>query len=233
MQKKAKKARKKNKLPPRDSWIALEPGRSIKIDASLQQDWGEKTRALRQARGATLAACFEVEYQVDLVLCEALFPGVDGPNSSPSDRVTLTVQEGKARKGLFDELILKDAPMAMISFRFKVELLGRLASRIPPVQAAMPEELLAKLDKVRRVRNRFAHYPVSFVPEGDPPNQRLSARLVCRDKTLVLDDEFFRRHSELFTDVMAGLEQTLKNLREGGAGAEQRPVSASRNRQTP
>ena len=199
-------SKKKTQLPPRDSWIALSPGESVHIDAEFQKKWHKETSEFREVRGNFLAGCFEIEYQLDLLLGEILFPGLDN--------VPLTIESGKVLKELFDELILKGGSLSLISFGFKIDLFKKSSSQIPILQSILPERLGNKLDKIRKIRNRFAHYPITFKPVGDPPNQNLSARLMCRQKTIILDQEFFDRYSKLFGAVMTELEETLRKLRE-------------------
>ena len=207
-------SKKKTQLPPRDSWIALSPGESVHIDAEFQKKWQKETSEFREVRGNFLAGCFEIEYQLDLLLGEILFPGLDNPDAKPTDNVPLKIESGKVLKELFDELILKGGSLSLISFGFKIDLFKKSSSQIPILQSILPEGLGNKLDKIRKIRNWFAHYPITFKPVGDPPNQNLSARLVCRHKTIILDQEFFDRYSKLFGAVMTELEETLRKLRE-------------------
>jgi len=207
-------SKKRTQLPPRDSWVEISPGESVYIDAKFQEKWHKETRAFREVRGNFLAACFEIEYLLDSLLSEALFPGLENPDAKPTDNVPLTMESGKVLKNLFDELILKGVSLSPISFGFKIDLFKRLSSQIPALQSNMPEGFGNKLDEVRKIRNRFAHYPITFNPVGDPPDQKLLAKLVCRDKTLILNQDFFDKYSKLFGTVMTGLEEILQKLRE-------------------
>lgn len=206
--------KKKTQLPPRDSWIALAPGKSLTIDAEFQKKWHQQTKEFREVRGNFLAACFEIEYQLDLLLGETLFPGLENPDAKPTDNVPLTVESGKALKELFDELILKGGTLSQISFAFKIDLFQKLASNIPALSTIVPENLANKLDKVRSIRNRFAHYPITFEPDSESQNPTLTTKLVCRDKTITLDQEFFDHYGKIFAEVMRGLEETLEKLRQ-------------------
>ena len=205
--------KKKTGLPPRDSWIRLAPGKAIRIDESLSKIWNEKRREWREVRGNILAACFEVEYLLDQVLRVVFFPRLD---EAPSEKDTRghhmeANEDAQALERLFDELFLKSA---LISFRRKIDLLRDLSSRIPALQRLMPKDIVYKLDKIRDVRNRFAHYPVTFTPVGDPPIQELCASLVCGDKELTLDKNFFDEYNPLFSSILAEMEEMLKRLKE-------------------
>ena len=205
---------KKKPIPPRDSWIALPAGDELSIDPKFLQHWNNQTKRFREVRGNFLGSCFGIEFQLDSLLAETFFPGLDDPHASPKDHVPLTIESGKVLKELFDELILKPGSLAQISFGFKIDLFEKLTSDIPTLAALVPDGLVTKLQKVRRIRNRFAHYPIQFRPEGDAPNQTLSGELACRDKTITLDDEFFAQYSVLFLEVVGGLEQALEKLRK-------------------
>ncbi len=100
-------SKKRIRLPPKDSWIELSAGESLRIDAEFQAKWRNQAARFRELRGSFLAGCFEIEYQLDLALCEVLFPGLDDPKAKPADNVPLTVESGKVLKELFDDLILK------------------------------------------------------------------------------------------------------------------------------
>ncbi len=200
----------KTELPPRDSWISVAPGQALNIDADLLQKWNEQTRKYRELRGNILAACFGLEYSLDVALAEVFFPGLDTPTKNSQDSAVAIDENAKALKGLFDELFLK---RGSLPFKFKIDLLRRLAGRIGVLQALIPPDLLKNLDAVRDVRNRFAHYPVTFEPTGSVPNQELHAKLVCRDKTLVLDQAFSDATSALFHLVTKELEEMLLRLR--------------------
>lgn len=71
---------------------------------------------------------------------------------------------------------------------------------------------------VRDLRNRFAHYPVTFEPTGSVLNEELKAKLVCRDKTLILDQSFLDATSALFRVVTKDLEEMLLRLRAESLG---------------
>lgn len=63
--------------------------------------------------------------------------------------------------------------MPTISFGYKIELLGNLADEIPTLGAVVPKSLIKTLNNLRRIRNNFAHYPVTFIPNGSASDQNL------------------------------------------------------------
>ncbi len=183
------------------------------LDERLSRIWDQKRREWREVRGNILAACFELEYLLDGVLCEVFFPGADEPSNEnqPSvDRIAADVDARTLRK-LFDGLVLKSG---LIPFRRKIELLSDLSSGTRPLEKLVSDNLVSMLHKIRDIRNRFAHYPVTFTPLGDPPNQELQATLVCRDKELVLDDKFFGEYNPLFSSALAEMEELFKRLKQ-------------------
>jgi hypothetical protein len=204
--------RKRNQLPPQDSAIMLGPGEAVHIDAEVQQSLDKLRRNFREVRGNVLAGCFEIEYQLDVVLCEVLFPGSDNPNLKGTDNVPMTVESAKTLRGLFDELILKGGGLSMISFAFKIDLFNRLSVKIPAVHTCAPKGIGKQLDAVRKIRNRFAHYPITFKPVGNPPNQTFAPLLVCGDRMIELDTAFFVKYQKLFGSVIIGLQEILKAL---------------------
>ena len=66
--------RDKEALPPMDSWIALDPGTELEFDTAVQQHWLNQAQRFRRVRGNFLAACFALEYTIDSIIAEALFP---------------------------------------------------------------------------------------------------------------------------------------------------------------
>lgn len=202
----------KVEVPPRDSWITgFAPDEALHIDADLLQQWNEHTRKHRELRGNILAACFGFEYSLDLALAEVFFPSLDMPSQSSKDSGIAIHENAKELKGLFDEFFLKSGSLP---FKFKIDLLRKLARRINLLQALIPPDLLNNLDAVRDLRNRFAHYPVTFERRGSAPNHDLHAKLVCRDKTLILDQAFSDATSELFSSVGRELAEVLPKLRQ-------------------
>lgn len=204
---------RKRQIPPRDSWVRLEPGKAVVMDARLTKVWKEKEREWREVRGNIVAACFEIEYLLDHVLCEVFFPGLDKAPShkSVNEHVIESYEDVKALRDLFDDVFFKSA---LIPFVRKIELFNGLVSRIRVLQELVPQGLVDKLHKIRDIRNRFAHYPVTFTPIGDMPTQQLRVSLVCRDKELELNDRFFDEYNPLFSTALSQLEEVVKGLKE-------------------
>jgi hypothetical protein len=207
-------SKKKRRIPPRDSWITLAPGATLRVDAELQAKWQKHKKDFREVRGNFLAAFFDIEYQLDLLLCEILFPGLDDPEAKPTDRIPLTIERGKVLRGFFDEMILKGGSLPNVSFALKIDLLKKAIPCVPVLEEVLVRGLVNKLDEVRKIRNRFAHYPIAFTPVGDVQKSDLAASLECKDKSIPLDQDFFDKHSLLFGGALNGVEETLKTLKQ-------------------
>lgn len=194
----------KKSIPPRDSWLSLAPGASVQLDARLSQEWGRLREECRRIRGTILAHAFDVEYLLDQLIVETLMPA-SGPD--PPERV------------LFDELFLK-SPGA--GFRNKVEVLRKLRAGLPRLREVLPDSVFGQLSRVRQVRNDFAHYPVTFIPTGDPPDQTLRPVLESRRGSFPLDGEFLDECGKTVHAAYATLEEAVKQLRSTSSGSGER-----------
>jgi hypothetical protein len=209
-----KTGRNRRRLPSKDSWIALAPGESAALDPELMRKWDEKKRLYREIRGNYLAACFEIEYQLDLVLGEVFFPGLDqalDANRTQAASGNEIRDDASNLKDSFDELLLKSA---QLPFASKIDLLRKLTDRITILGNLVSKELITNLDTVRMARNRFAHYPITFRPSGKPPGQDLVAVLMSRDIDVTLDQSFLDEHSKLLGSVIVQLQEVLTKLRK-------------------
>jgi len=198
------------KLPPYDSWIRLGAGERVSIDAETQKKWHEDTAAFRQIRGSVLVAVFEIEYSLDRILEEVLFPGHDSP--SASDRSATQSKLGidlQHRSGFFDDLFLKSAPLGLSR---KARILKEIAGEVQSLSDRIPKDLFECIGKVNDVRSRFAHYPVSFVPVSDAGRQVLQGRLTCKNQELILDEPYLSSLSTLLSKVKSDLDQLMRYL---------------------
>ena len=194
--------------------IVLEPGEGVSIDAEQDRTWRNLTRRLREMRGNVLADCFQIEMQLDRVLCELLFPSSDDPKLQPTDTIPVTSSSAKSIRALFDELVLKSSSMPMISFSFKITLLGQFETRIPTLKSVMPTDLVKTLDAVRKIRNNFAHYPVAFLPRRTADEKQTLEPVLCTHRAQIkLDQAFFDRSVTLFQKAIEGLRAVNEALR--------------------
>lgn len=193
-------------MPPQDSLITLKPGQSLTLDASSDEEWKRKTRIFREIRGNILSSCFSVEFGLDRLISEIFFPGVDTPGAPAYQD-----EEKQGLRDLFDELFLKGNRS---NFASKIHLLKSLRTKSARLDGLVDAGLIRRLDDLRDLRNRFAHYPVSFFPEQADGGQVLVARLVCRDKDLCLDNLFFDKFDSDLHSVEEDIQKVLTGLRE-------------------
>ena len=178
-------------LPPHDSWIRLAPGTSFQLDAESGNEWTTKATAFRTTRGTILTFAFEVEHALDVVINRFFFPNKD--------------KKSEELKLLFDGLFLK-SPSSNLARKIRV---FKDLSKHPDLSTLVPPDLLKNLEKMKDLRNRFAHYPVSFDPHSGESKERLIARLVCRDKEITLDEPFLKECGELFVSIDQDLQKVL------------------------
>jgi hypothetical protein len=205
--------KKRQDIPPYDSWITIKPGESLTMDATLQAEWDRLKKVLREYRGAILADAFQIEMQVDRLLCEILFPASDDPNIKPEQNIPLTKGSARALRNLFDELVLKTSTMPTISFGYKIGLLGNLAEQIGAVKAVVPPSLIKTLDNLRRIRNNFAHYPVEFIPKGPVGEQTLEIVLTTHKAQYKIDQAYLDGYGAMFHEAYEGLKAANEAMR--------------------
>ena len=97
------------------------------------------------------------------------------------------------------------------NFARKIQVF-KVLSKEPALSPVVSTQLVKNLDQVRDLRNRFAHYPITFDSCPPPSDQKLTAALVCRDKEIVLDDSFFKETDQLFASVRTDLDKVLTTL---------------------
>lgn len=131
---------KKEQPPPRDSWIRLAPDKAVTLDERLSKLWSQKTWEWREVRGNVLSACFEIEYLVDNVLCEILFPRIDRAPAEKrvnNERIETYADVTNVRQ-LFDGLFLKSG---VISFNRKIDILRNLLAEMRTLQDLVSSEI--------------------------------------------------------------------------------------------
>jgi hypothetical protein len=163
-------------------------------------------------RGNVLTAAFEVEQTLDSILTEVFFPEPQSPPGSYKDsgNTERTLGFTPERRSLFDELFLKDRPA---SFGRKIDLFKRICTRVTSLGQLVSNDLRRSLGDVQKWRNRFAHYPVAFVPIGAPPHQELKAKLVLGDGEEELTEALLQKIDALFASTQHGLSSVLATLK--------------------
>jgi hypothetical protein len=198
-------------FPPKDSWIRLAPGAGVALNVDVQNQWRDKTVGLRQVRGTILAAVFEIEYSLDRLLREILFPGYDkqpSTDSTPASSTKLGV-DIRERCTLFDELFLKSRSANLDR---KINILSEIARGVKSFSAVLPEGLIRALRETNQVRNKFAHYPISFDPVDASGQQELQAKLICKNEEIVLDNAYLSQLFARVQEAITGLDQLNQYL---------------------
>jgi len=183
------------------------------MDARLMAEWDRLKKVLREYRGNILANAFQVEMQIDRLLCEILFPASDDPNIKPDQNIPLPKGSASALRNLFDELVLKASTMPTISFGYKVELLGNLAEQIGELKAVVPPSLIKTLNNLRRIRNNFAHYPVTFIPRGPVGEQTLEIVIATHKAQYKIDQAYLESTDAMFREADEGLKAANEAMR--------------------
>jgi len=198
-------------LPPKDSCVRLGPGAEVTLNVDVQNKWRDKTLRLRQVRGSILAAVFEIEYSLDRALREIFFPGCGKQSftdSTPASSTKLGV-DIRQRCTLFDEVFLKSRSANLDR---KINILNEIAREIKSFPAILPEGLIKTLREINQIRNKFAHYPISFDPVYVSGQQELQARLICKNEEIVLDDAYLSRVFSLLQEAITRLDQLNRFL---------------------
>jgi hypothetical protein len=152
------------------------------------------SRLGREVRGSVLASGFEVEYIIDQLFVQALLPDVSHP---------------KDVREVFDDSILKRGPLR---FAQKVRVLWALRAKIPALASVLSDDAIAKIEKVRNLRNDFAHYPVSLVPEGEEPIRKLKPVLCGAEADTTLDEAGIAAIYSLLRGLTDELNESLRTL---------------------
>jgi hypothetical protein len=153
-----------------------------------------KSRLGREVRGFVLASGFEVEYIIDQLLVQALLP---------------EASSSKESREAFDDSILKRGPLR---FAQKVRVLRAFRAKMPALASVLSDDAIAKIERVRNLRNDFAHYPVSLLPEGEEPIKKLKPVLCGAEADTPLDEAGIAAIYSLLGGLVAELNESLRTL---------------------
>lgn len=194
----------KKQIAPRDSWIQLKAGEKVRIDEKLAKRWYQQIKGLREIRGNIIALTVEIELILDQIICALFFPILIKQELSEENR-----KRQEDINKLFDNFVLKERPM---QFNSKIHLFEKLCLHHHLLKHFQSKELIKNLDDIRKVRNRFSHNTITFIPKGNTPNQNLVPILTCFDKEISLDDSYFDSLNKLYNQTMENLENLLKMI---------------------
>jgi hypothetical protein len=179
-------------LPPKDSWVVLDPGTEFELNAKTQEEWLAKVKKFRRIRGNFLAACFDLEFTIDSIIGEVFFPK---PRVENSERL----------KSVFDDVFLKTR-----SFGKKIALLEKLLKELPSLVHLIPTVILPDLKDIVQIRNGFAHFPIVFKPLQD--TETVAPFLALKYPPLALNESFFKKYGTLIPKVSSTLSSALQIL---------------------
>jgi hypothetical protein len=183
--------------PPRDAWIPIKAGQSVVFDIEAVKAQQEQlSRYSREVRGTVLASAFEIEWIIDQLLVQSLLPEVSHP---------------KEVREVFDDSILKRGPLR---FAQKVRVLRAFREKIPSLASVLAAEAFSQIERVRNLRNDFAHYPVGLLPDGEEPIRKLKVVLHGAEVDTPLDEASVESIYSLLRNLTAELNESLRKLNE-------------------
>lgn len=194
--------RGKAKPPIQDGWIELAPGEKVMMDERLGKEWHQHGEKIKELRGRVLAACIQIELMLDSLLRHLFFP--EHFLKIDQTKTDLKVSD---LSSLFLYEVIKD-----LSFNEKCRIFKKLSMQHNLLEGKDCKMLLVNLDKVRKVRNLFAHSAISFIPVGNLPNQILRPEGYSEGKRIVLDQEYIADCEKLFSQVIQSLEVLNRDI---------------------
>jgi hypothetical protein len=192
---------KRKPLPFYDSGLELEFGNFGKLSKKLQREWVEQIKNKRIIRSGFIVEGYQIERLLTEILAKAFYPNLN--DDCPDARLAFN-----QLRDAFEDLILQD-----LRFYNKIRLLDSLRKRLPIIAKNTQPGLGGRLDRIREIRNRFAHYPIRFDVKGNPPQRIWFAKLVCKDKEIDLTSKYIFDTSASFTNVSSELTTLLVALR--------------------
>src|SRR5438128_737779 len=132
-------------MPPKDSWMTLAD--QVTINAEIERDWLNKAKEFRRIRGNFLVGSFEVEFSVDKIISESLFPCIEIPQEVNQSQETPTMQAKSSEllKNLFDKYFLKGGENMLGK---KITILSKLSDELPILKELISKDLLDRLRKI-------------------------------------------------------------------------------------
>lgn len=193
---------KKTRPPIVDGWIELAPGEQVMIDERLAKDWHQYGERIKDLRGRILSVCIQIELMLDSLLRHLFFP-----------EHLLKIDEARAgfKVGdlsvMFLYEIIKD-----LRFSDKYKIFRKLLAQHKLLEGRDCKELVGCLDRVRKVRNLFAHSAISFVPVGNPPDQILRPEGYSEGKRIILNQKYIVDCEKLFSHTIRLLDTLNREI---------------------
>jgi hypothetical protein len=202
----------KEKLPPKDSWIRLNPGEGFQFNADIQELWIQKARELRRIRGDILAISFQLEYILDEIIAEMFFPGLSIiPSGEIGEDALQSFASSTVLKELFSRLFLKTTNSQLGR---KIDILNNLTNELQFFGKLVPDALKADIKRSAEIRNLFAHYPAYFEMVGDEHSQDLKAMYIVKGEKVELTKMLCDEYKAQLSLTAENLAQVQKQLQE-------------------
>ena len=193
---------KKEPIPPRDSWITLEPKQSIEVTPEVAADWARQRIVLRQIRGNILAYSLDIEFAVDTAIREILF----SLESVANDPLSQNIEKNK---NTFDRVINKSGA---VTFNNKIRILSTLLLESQILGEDDRKRLFKLLNKVKSIRNKFAHTTIAFEPRKNPEKTQLAPYLVNGGTRVYLDNNYFDKLNQLYAECLIRVENITRTI---------------------
>jgi hypothetical protein len=185
--------------------------------------WINGARDLRKMRGNILAACFETENVLDEIIGEVFFPGLSSaPGQSTATADPTAYLKGSVLKNAFTRIFLRTSAN---TFGRKVELLKDVSKEIRQLDELLTDQLKADLDRLRRIRNAFGHFPITFEIRAADSGPVLAALLLVAGEIVELTQPICQDYKALVTGTAGILRGVLEELRANPNREGESPLS--------
>ena len=195
---------KKEPIPPRDSWITLKPKQSIEVTPEVAADWDRQKTALRQIRGNILAYSLDIEFAVDVAIREVLFSVENNVNGTFSENI-------EKNKGIFDSTISKSGAL---TFNNKIKILRNLLLENSIFGEDDRKLLFKLLNKVKSIRNKFAHTTLAFEPKANTERTQLTPYIVEGGIRVYMDNNYFDKLNQLYAECLVRVENVTRAIQK-------------------
>jgi len=194
----------KESIPPRDSWIVLDPRQSILMTPEIAAGWERQKIALRQIRGNIIAYSLDIEFAMDVVIREMLFSCDLNINAE-------FMEKAEKDRSIFDRVVSKSG---VITFNNKIKILKNLLRENQIISKEDIKMLLKLLEEVKVIRNKFAHTTIAFEPKTSTEKTLLIAYIIEAGKRLYLDDNYFYKLDQIFSECLVRVENITRTIQK-------------------
>ena len=200
----------KDEMSPLDSWIRIYPGEGIGLNKQTQEMWINSARGFRKMRGDILTACFEIENVLDEIIGEVFFPGLSrAPEGSAAMADPVAHCSNAALKNAFTRIFLRASAN---TFGRKVGLFRDTSKEIRQLGDLLTDQLNADLDRVLKIRNGFAHFPITFEMRASQPGPEFAALILIAGQIVELTQPICQEYKALVSSTAGLLRGVMGKL---------------------